>query len=112
MLQFDKKRKKEQCEELESIVKLQRAEADMIQFKSHDPRRDAEGLHGRIVTEMTLADHNSHKASRTMDERVGTGSTYVGEMASCLETVVRLRFPPRSPAWASVASHPRVHNPT
>ena len=36
-----------------------------------------------------------------MEERVGTGSTYVGEMATSLEAEVRIRFPPRSPAWAS-----------
>ena len=110
MVQFDMQGKKRACEELESIAKLKRAEADTCQFKSDDPRRDAEGLQ-QIVTEMPLAEYNSDIVSRTMEERVGSVSTYVGEMASCLGAVVRIRFPPRSPAWASVASHPRVQAP-
>lgn len=49
MVQFDKQRKKQQIEELESIVKLKRAEAEMFQFKSDEARREAEGLQ-RIVS--------------------------------------------------------------
>lgn len=47
--QFDKQRKKQQIEELESIVRLKKAEADMFQFKSDEARREAEGLQ-RIVS--------------------------------------------------------------
>lgn len=47
--QYEKHRKKQQIEELESIVKLKRAEAEMFQFKSDEARREAEGLQ-RIVS--------------------------------------------------------------
>ncbi|XP_073385597.1 OBERON-like protein isoform X2 [Physcomitrium patens] len=48
-LQYEKQRKKQQIEELESIVRLKRAEADMFQFKSDEAKREAEGLQ-RIVS--------------------------------------------------------------
>ncbi|XP_073393141.1 OBERON-like protein isoform X3 [Physcomitrium patens] len=48
-LLYEKQRKKQQIEELESIVRLKRAEAEMFQFKSDEARREAEGLQ-RIVS--------------------------------------------------------------
>lgn len=65
MVQFDKQRKKQQIEELESIVKLKRAEAEMFQFKSDEARREAEGLQ-RIVSA------KSEKVEEEYKSRYGT----------------------------------------
>jgi len=65
MVQFDKQRKKQQIEELESIVKLKRAEAEMFQFKSDEARREAEGLQ-RIVSA------KSEKVEEEYKSRFGT----------------------------------------
>ena len=49
LVQYEKQRKKQQIDELDSIVRLKRAEAEMFQFKSDEARREAEGLQ-RIVS--------------------------------------------------------------
>lgn len=43
-LKQDKQRKKQQTDELESIVRLKQAEADMFQLKANEARREAERL--------------------------------------------------------------------
>eukprot|EP01018_Ginkgo_biloba_P003783 Gb_08662 [translate_table: standard] len=43
-LQFERQRKKQQIEELEAIVRLKQAEADMFQLKADEARREAERL--------------------------------------------------------------------
>jgi len=43
-LQFEKQRKKQQIEELEAIVRLKQAEADMFQLKADEARREADRL--------------------------------------------------------------------
>ncbi|GMH10991.1 hypothetical protein Nepgr_012832 [Nepenthes gracilis] len=43
-LQLERQRKKQQIEELDSIVKLKQAEADMFQLKADEARREAEML--------------------------------------------------------------------
>ncbi len=47
--QFEKQRKKQQIEELESIVRLKKAEADMFQFKSDEAQRGAEALQSIVA---------------------------------------------------------------
>jgi len=43
-LQFERQRKKQQIEELEAIVRLKQAEADMFQLKADEARREADRL--------------------------------------------------------------------
>lgn len=43
-LQMDRQRKKQQIDELESIVRLKQAEADMFQLKASEAKREAERL--------------------------------------------------------------------
>ncbi|XP_068668220.1 OBERON-like protein [Aristolochia californica] len=43
-LQMERQRKKQQIEELESIIRLKQAEADMFQLKASEARREAERL--------------------------------------------------------------------
>uniref|UniRef100_A0A0D6QRP0 OBERON-like protein n=1 Tax=Araucaria cunninghamii TaxID=56994 RepID=A0A0D6QRP0_ARACU len=43
-LQYERQRKKQQIEELEAIVRLKQAEADMFQLKADEARREAERL--------------------------------------------------------------------
>lgn len=43
-LKFERQRKKQQIEELEAIVRLKQAEADMFQLKADEARREAERL--------------------------------------------------------------------
>eukprot|EP01018_Ginkgo_biloba_P029745 Gb_40577 [translate_table: standard] len=43
-LQFERQRKKQHIEELEAIVRLKQAEANMFQLKADEARREAEGL--------------------------------------------------------------------
>ncbi|XP_022727695.1 OBERON-like protein [Durio zibethinus] len=43
-LKLERQKKKQQIEELESIVRLKQAEADMFQLKAHEAKREAEKL--------------------------------------------------------------------
>ncbi|CAI9087149.1 OLC1v1021146C3 [Oldenlandia corymbosa var. corymbosa] len=68
-LQLERQRKKQQIDELESIVRLKQAEADMFELKANEARREAERLQ-RIALAKTEKSSEEDYASRYLKQRL------------------------------------------
>uniref|UniRef100_A0A1D1YV98 OBERON-like protein n=1 Tax=Anthurium amnicola TaxID=1678845 RepID=A0A1D1YV98_9ARAE len=67
-LKMERQRKKQQVEELESIVRLKQAEAEMFQFKANEARREAERLQSIALAKSEKAEQEY--ASRYLKARL------------------------------------------
>lgn len=67
-LKIERQRKKQQVEELESIVRLKQAEAEMFQFKATEARREAERLQSIVLAKSEKAEQEY--ASRYLKARM------------------------------------------
>lgn len=69
-LKIDRQRKKQQIDELESIVRLKQAEADMFQLKASEARREGERLQRIMLakTEKTEEDYASRYLKQRLNE--------------------------------------------
>ncbi|XP_042486206.1 OBERON-like protein [Macadamia integrifolia] len=67
-LKMDRQRKKQQIDELESIVRLKQAEADMFQLKASEARREAERLQRIALAKSEKAEEEY--ASRYLKQRL------------------------------------------
>ncbi|KAF5194969.1 Oberon-like protein [Thalictrum thalictroides] len=69
-LKIERQRKKQQIDELESIVRLKQAEADMFQLKASEARREAERLQRIMLakTEKTEEDYASRYLKQRLNE--------------------------------------------
>ncbi|MQM21502.1 hypothetical protein Taro_054544 [Colocasia esculenta] len=67
-LKMDRQRKKQQVEELESIVRLKQTEAEMFQFKANEARREAERLQNIALAKSEKAEQEY--ASRYLKARL------------------------------------------
>ncbi|KAL8032993.1 hypothetical protein ABFX02_13G134100 [Erythranthe guttata] len=72
-LKMDRQRKKIQVDELESIVRLKQAEADMFEMKANEARREAERLQ-RIALSKTDKSEDDY-ASRYLKQRLHEAET-------------------------------------
>ncbi len=68
--QFEKQRKKQHIEELESIVRLKKAEADMFQFKSDEARREAEALQSIVAAKSEKVEEDYATRYSVLSSRV------------------------------------------
>lgn len=68
-LKMERQRKKMQIDELESIVRLKQAEADMFEAKANEARREAERLQ-RIALAKTEKSEEEDYASRYLKQRL------------------------------------------
>ncbi|KAF9590399.1 hypothetical protein IFM89_034192 [Coptis chinensis] len=69
-LKLERQRKKQQIDELDSIVRLKQAEADMFQLKASEARREAERLQRIMLakTEKTEEDYASRYLKQRLNE--------------------------------------------
>ncbi|EYU33845.1 hypothetical protein ABFS83_08G153300 [Erythranthe nasuta] len=102
-LKMDRQRKKVQIDELESIVRLKQAEADMFELKANEARREAERLQ-RISLAKTEKSEEDY-ASRYLKQRLHEAEAEKQYLFEKIKLQESLSKPVQSGAGTSEPSH-------